>query len=581
MTPRKMAVPRGQVAPEALDACTPDASMLDASMLDVRIRNELGTWRTLGRRLIAEQWSEYQTLSAELDRLVTARRYKEAIPAAQIAANYAGIWHCGMFACASLERRIRQIGEALLPTEGARPARSDRLRILHIASDVGVIGGHARMLQRWIGRDLGNTHSVALTRQSQRPSEALIAAASATGGAVRSINRRPGGIVTWARELQVAIGRSDIVVLHVANYDIVPFLALAGMRRRPPVVLLDHADHQFWLGAEFVDAVVSSRRSGQMHRANRRGISPDRGLSLPLCLDEVERRGSRAEARRTLGLPEDARIILTIARGEKYRPIGETGFADALVPLLRADPRALLVAIGPGGRADWSAAMRAVPGQIIMLPERPDNRLFLESADIYLDTFIFASITCLLEAGLSGLPLVTYSPFGPGCEVMGADSLGMDDVLMRASSISELHRQLRALLDDPGLRGALGARTRDAIEATHTGANWTRTLSELYGRILGLPRYSARSSGGIDIAEGPSFSDIDLFWPFVFVPAAGALSRERRIAHATELALRVMPPVRRAMILADLAAKGRIAFRPRGAAWRYMLPEFLIARLRT
>ena len=39
------------------------------------------------------------------------------------------------------------------------------------------------------------------------------------------------------------------------------------------------------------------------------------------------------------------------------------------------------------------------------------------------NSFPIPSNTSLLEAGLYGLPLVTYYPFGDGCEVMGADSL--------------------------------------------------------------------------------------------------------------------------------------------------------------
>lgn len=549
--------------------------------LDVGIDDQLRLWRQAGRKLVVEQWDELQALIAEAERLIVTGRQEEAIVATQIAVHHAVIWHCGVYASPALERLIRQLGLAALATNGAStrsPDRPlDRLRVLHVASEIRAIGGHARMLWRWIGRDHGNVHSVALTRQTMRTPEALAHAVAATGGAVSWINRRPGGAVAWARALQRVMEGADLVFLHVNNYDILPFLALAGMRNPPPVALLNHCDHLFWLGADFVDAVVNTRRSGHALCADRRGIAPERNLLLPLCLEGVQRQGGRAEARRALGLPEDAAMILTVARAPKFRALGKSSFADSLTPLLQANPRARLVAVGPGGTEDWRAAFKAAPGQIVMLPERPDVGRFLESADIYLDSFPFPSNTSMLEAGLHGLPLVTFSPFGPDCGVMGADSLGMDETLVRAGSLADLQARLQSLLDDPEQRHVLGAKTSRAIEATNTGAGWSYALSKLYAQIFNLSRKSEPTC----LKEEPSFADLDLFTPFVFGPTDRPLSPELRRAYVTELSLRAMPPFQRAMVLSTLVRKRRIALRPPLNAWRYMLPEWLLARLRT
>lgn len=569
--------------------------MTSAPALDARVADELQRWRGIGRDLIAEHWREMEARVAEAEAHLAAGRPKEAIVAAQIAANQAVVWHCGTYASPRLERVIQRIGAALLPDEDAPPrpaAPSGQRAILHVLTEAKSVGGHARMLWRWISRDGGNTHSIALTRQTMPTPEPLLAAAAATGGRVVRVNRRAGGVLRWARELRRAIIGADLVILHVHNYDIIPFLALAGLRNRPPVALVNHCDHLFWLGVGFSDAVVNTRLSGHALCASRRGVAPERNLLMPLCLDGAERRGSRAEARRALGLDEETIVLLTVARAAKFRPIGGVTFADALVPALRAHPEARVVAIGPGGAADWAAAMRAAPGQILMHPERPDVGQFFESADIYLDSFPFPSNTSLLEAGLHGLPLVTYSPFGTECGVMGADSLGLDACLTRAVSLVEFEERLGALLSDPARRAAIGARTRAAIETTNTGDRWERALSRLYGEIDALPRVtpisapkeapaSAAPEGPVFTApEGPIFSDLDLFTPFVFAPDA-MLTPEMRRANVTELALRTMPPVRRARILSALVRKGQITLRPRGAAWRYMLPEFLVARLRS
>ena len=119
-------------------------------------------------------------------------------------------------------------------------------------------------------------------------------------------------------------------------------------------------------------------------------------------------------AKRALDIPDDSIVILTVARAVKFRTVGGVSFADALLPVLQGNPRVRLVAVGPGGTEDWSAAAAVVPGQILALGERADTRAFFEAADVYLDLFPFPSNTSLMEAGLHGLPLVTRFPFGPG-----------------------------------------------------------------------------------------------------------------------------------------------------------------------
>lgn len=549
-----------------------------SEIVDDLVADQLRSWRRSGRWLVSEQWNELRAHVARVEQLMGENRHEEAIVAAQIAANHAVIWHSGLYASPALEHLIRRLGLAMLATSETHPPRSDHLRILHVVSEVGAIGGHTRMLWRWIGNDSRNAHSVALTRQTMQTPGVIVAAALATGGTVSWLNRCPGGIVAWARELQCAMRNADLVILHAHNYDIVPFLAMAGMRNRPPVALLNHCDHLFWLGAEFADAVVNTRRSGHVLCETRRGIAPERNLLLPLCLEGIERKPGRTDLRHALGMTEEDVVILSIARAVKFRPIGGVGFADAIAPLLRTNPKARLLVIGPGGEADWTAAMTVAPGQILVLPELPDVGDYFEIADIYLDSFPFPSNTSILEAGLRELPLVSWCVFGPDCGVMGADSLGMDEVLIRAFSLTDLYDRLRLLLNDPVLRREVGARTCHAIKTINTKENWNSALSGLYEKILDLPRKLAWSD--VPPFEDPSFTDLDMFTPFVFGPSDPFPTASTRRANVTEQALRIMPPGRRAMVLAGLVRNRQMTLRPAGAAWRYMLPEWLVARMR-
>jgi hypothetical protein len=403
--------------------------------------------------------------------------------------------------------------------------------------------------------------------------EQLQAAVAASGGRIHYVNRRVGGMLEWARELQIRMSEADLVVLHIYNQDVIPFIALAGMRQRPPVALVNNGDHVFWVGATFADVVVNSRISGHRLNPARRGIAEERSLLLPLCLDPEPRRLASIDAKRALGLPPDSLVILTIARAVKFRSLGGRSFADAFVPILARNPNARLVVVGARGAVDWSAAKAAVPGQILAFAERPDTATFYEAADVYADSFPFPSMTSLLEAGVRGVPLVTRYEFDAGCEVMGADSLGLDAVMIRTRDLGSFQQALHHLLTNRVARADLGARTQASIEGTNIGPAWDRSLAQVYEQIL-----RARPALAAVGDEQPSFHDLDVLMPFVFGTDLERPDPSERLAHARELGLKTLPPVARVRTWVRMAWQREFRFRTVRDSWRYLVPEWVTVR---
>jgi hypothetical protein len=169
---------------------------------------------------------------------------------------------------------------------------------------------------------------------------------------------------------------------------------------------------------------------------------------------------------------------------------------------------------------------------------------------------------------------VTRFPFGAGCEVIGADSVGFDDVIVRATNTTDFQDAVRRLIADPALRAELGERTRATIEATNMGDGWMQALTALYVRAFEVSRHVP----GPPAAEAPSFEDCDLFLPFVFGNVAQGDSPAARRAIATEIDLRVLPVGWRLNAWAGMAWNRQFAFRKLPAAWRYLLPEWLSCR---
>jgi Glycosyl transferases group 1 len=231
-----------------------------------------------------------------------------------------------------------------------------------------------------------------------------------------------------------------------------------------------------------------------------------------------------------------------------------------------------MIVVGPGYIETWKESISKVPSQVHIVAETQDTQLYLDAADIYLDSFPFVSITSLLEAGAHGLPLVTRSAFGPDCSVMAADSPGLDGALVQTSSLAELRDTILRLAHDVDWRTNLGEQTRAQILATNVGENWQRELGSVYRSVLRLDRNPGKMQPSIDM------SDLDVFIPFVFDDMSYDVSPSRtsRSAWATELVLKAAPLGWRLRNLFHLILNRDL----KGSPLRAIIPAWLSARVR-
>ena len=136
---------------------------------------------------------------------------------------------------------------ASAPARAGRAASAARPeRVLHVVTECAAVGGHSRMAWRWIERDAARVPTLALTRQRGPVPDRRAGAVGARGGRVAD----PEGhdLIARARELAALVDAADLVVLHVHPFEVVAPIALADRAGRPPVLLVNHADHCFWLG---------------------------------------------------------------------------------------------------------------------------------------------------------------------------------------------------------------------------------------------------------------------------------------------------------------------------------------------
>jgi glycosyltransferase involved in cell wall biosynthesis len=471
---------------------------IDKEKLD---NDTFSLWKEEGSLLIQQNFEEFRSLVAQAKDFMERGQYDASAMYAEIAAFYAVGKHCGLFVSPELEAILSKIGQKVIQPS-LSSAQDPSLpktpkHVLHVATSVIRIGGHSRMIWRWIQQDTERCHSLVLTRQDASDVPPLLRqAVNDSHGNIYVLNEKIGDfeLIAQAKRLREIAAMADLVVLNISNYDVVPLIAFAKKEQSPPILFLDHADHYFWLGASISDVIISLRKSGLHLAQERRGIAPNQSVLLPIIIEPPQRVLSRTEAKQKIGIPEDCILLLSIARSCKYKTIDGISFAEAHVPLLERYERTFLVVIGAGCRADWSDAIERTQGRIIAYPEREDTAIFYQAADIYVDSFPFISNTSLLEAGSYGVPLVSRFPYSDASAVLGADMPGLAGNLICTRDLEEYRKKLSHLIEDEKFRLSLGEATRNKIVETHTGGFWQKSLEEVYANAANNPRKIVNTS---------------------------------------------------------------------------------------
>ena len=497
------------------------------------------------------------------EREMAAGRLDGAAAYVQIAGQLAWTNHTGVFASPRLEAVLARLAATSPPLRRAEAPRADPREVLHVLTQAYATGGSTREVECWVAQDIERRHRVSVTRQGPGALPDSLAALLPEPGALTRADLGRGGLMRRAARLRELSATADVVVLHTHPYDVVPVIAFGGDSHAPPVVLVNHADHVFWLGTSVSDVVMHMRESGRDVATVRRGIEPERSMVAARPLMPRGRETSRADAKRALGIDPDAVLLVTAADGSKYRPVGDVSFLDLATTVLERHPEAQLVAAGPAPEGDWAAAAERTGGRVLALGRLPDVTLLEEAADVYLDSFPFSSLTSLLETGSLGTPAVTYRGHPDDCLVLGADTPGVDEHLLCPDDPEAFADAVGRLIADPAARLELGDRIRRAIDATHTGDGWRKDMAAVYARAAELngrpkPGPVPRENGALDqlvdaVMDRTGYSQ---GMPGAMRVHLGLLPLGRRIAATRRLAAGgATPPLRQ------------------------MLPEWLLPRL--
>lgn len=434
----------------------------------------------------------YESLLRHIATLHPEREPETLAQCLGLAAFFASTRHCGRFADGALENFGLELA-ARLETSASRydrrsceftsfsPARSAKRHVLHVSTAVHPTGGHTRTILKWLANDPDTCHSLLLTRQGDTPIAPWISGPIRDNGGTLVVLPPDAPLLAKSLWLRRAAQSSvDLIVLQQFPDDIVPVIA-CGTPSCPPVAVLNHADHVFWLGGTIADAVINHRQVARDVSEARRFTR--RNLTLPVPLDGALSVGSRADARRELNIPDSAMVLLSVGRERKYVPTRTRNFYRAALAILEANPGAHLYLVG----VSWNAALDylrdARHERLHFVGSIEDPSVFQRAADVYLEGFPFGSQTALLESVLAGgAPVRALAPHS---ELLVTNDIALSGLAVAVSEQEYIERAtslIRDVAERKRLALEIGTRVRDY----HTGPGWRARLEIVYAALDGV-----------------------------------------------------------------------------------------------
>ena len=441
------------------------------------------------QRILEKNRRRFDALVHALDSL-SIKKDEALLARIQHAVNFAVQNDTGCFCSPEIEAKLCKIAQSLPDHNEKNPLPPGT--ILHVMTTAYRSGGHTRVVERWIANSPPEeNHSVIIINQEPMHFPFLLEGiVMARGGRVLQLppvkHTEKGAILR-----SLSSGASKII-LHVHMYDPVPILAYGTSSFTIPVIFFNHADHLFWIGASITDLCADMSRWRCDFSRRRRGIS--RACLLPIPIDERFPPLSRDEARRTLGISTEARVIVTMAQEYKYSCYQDFDFFSFLLRITTEHPERIILAIGPSPTHPlWELLQSVSAGRIRACGEIPYEKIgvYLYSADLYVESFPFPSFTSLLDVANLGIPTLSLRlplPHLDSIEASGTICQTIDDLC---------HRIDAALLNTPSTTLMI-----NAISLDHRREGWLTHLKALYNACPATHQVTKISAASLDRSIG-------------------------------------------------------------------------------
>lgn len=351
---------------------------------------------------------------------------------------------------------------------------------LHVVTQMFNTGGHSRVVERWIKNSPDfQTHSVVLLGQDKDDVPELVRG---------NVLEKGGELIDFSHidnlvEKGIALRRLgmafEYVILHVDMDDLTPLIAFGTEDFARPVLFVNHADHQFWVGGSISDTVVNLRNWGKELNVRRRGIQHNSHLEIPVESNTIP--FFKAEFKKELGLGNTDTLILTIGSDYKYSKVLGYDFIGTVGSIIDRYTNAYLIAIGPSPKNSmWMEANIKSGGKIRAIGTVPYDKIYscIKSCDLYLDSFPFFGGTTLIDVVYSGVPALSL-------ETASGQSDFVAQSVIACKNTDELIEKSFKIIDDSEYARWHSDISLASLASIANVDSWRTKLNQILSKISG------------------------------------------------------------------------------------------------
>lgn len=343
--------------------------------------------------------------------------------------------------------------------------------VLHVMTQCYAVGGHTRVVERWIEQDRHFQHSVFLTAG---------AATDVTSRLAEAVSRRKGRVLLADPELDL-LGRSlklrqvasgfDLIVLHVHPHDPTALVAFGTREFSRPVILYNHADHLFWINLSVADVIAETRSWGMKVTRNKRGC--DRSINLGIPIDTSIGVGADPAISDQM---HNRKLLLSVGSPYKYTPVGSWNFWRSLKRLLRDERELEFVGIGLSkANAPYWVRSNEFKSRVRLLGYQKHSEVvkYAKICSVAWDSFPQSGGTALMDISISGAAVVALD-----CPTGHLDYLNRTDSLVKDEA--ELLAKTRQMISNDWLRLQNIKNNQTEINSDFNLERWRQNLLNLY-----------------------------------------------------------------------------------------------------
>lgn len=266
---------------------------------------------------------------------------------------------------------------------------------LHILTECFSSGGHTRLLENLI--KIRNCGDVLIVRKEDSYKEKLYISSESNVYTFVDKDASLSDIIE--------IGQLyEVIYLHIHPDDIVSSVAVGILKKvfgkDVKVIFINHADHIFSFGFEYVDAVAEIGLNGYNINKKYRNNRGEKSffLGIPISYNEFSLNLPRKIFSRDKEL-----LIVSAGAAYKYNPFGDYNFPLFIEKLLNSSIEFKLIVLGVDKASEyWRKIKKYENIQLLKTVSYAEYMKIIKEADLYLDSWPLFGGTALPEIWATG-----------------------------------------------------------------------------------------------------------------------------------------------------------------------------------